>query len=363
MRRILIGVPLTVVVLIAVAVVVTSTHFWVKHPLPPATRTVNLSDVQRVPAAPSRYTTARQVPVLVYHEMDNGCVATAVLCTANDIESVSRTQFATEMAWMYAHGYHTVTLGQYLDWLHSGSTRLPHKPFLITVDNGIGNFLTGAQSILYHYRYTAVADLITGFANGAAGHCAQLYPATGELTHGINIQPGCPRLNYNWDLSWAQIKALSPQVYSFQMEAGTAGHYVQDYSKTCTAYDVCMMPRESAAHYEARVRTEISNGIRTLKAELGKRYSPRAWVVPYSDLGYPCHPNPGCAEGSSHNFDAPRDWLVNYAQSQFQAVFVQDYYRNNIKHERFRYEIHATYTLHQFVKSVRHYLHTGAWAR
>jgi hypothetical protein len=353
MRRIIVGIPLAVIMIVVSAVFVTSLHLG-SHPKSPAA--VVLSSVKRIPAQHLMYTTAKEVPVLVYHEMDNGCKATAVLCTPDDIESVSKRQFTAEMQWLSSNGYHTVTLVQYLAWLSNSSTRLPPKPFLITVDNGIGNFLTGAEPVLYHYRYTAAPFLITGFAAGAVGKCA-------PIMFGVNTQPGCPRVNYNWDLSWSQIKALSPAVYSFGMEAGTSGHYVQDYSATCTAFDACMEPGETGQQYETRVTTEMTQGIAKLTSELGKRYNSEAWVVPYSDLGYPCHPDPGCSEGSDKAFSDPHGWLMKYAQHHFKAVFVQDYYRNGIRHERFRYEVHATLTLTAFAAAIRHYLRIGAWDR
>ena len=43
---------------------------------------------------------AAGIPVLVYHEMDNGCAPSAPVCHAHDPESVSRTQFASQMAYL-----------------------------------------------------------------------------------------------------------------------------------------------------------------------------------------------------------------------------------------------------------------------
>src|ERR1035437_9375685 len=119
-----------------------------------------------------RYTTAAAIPVIVYHEMDNGCKASAVTCRSKDPESVSTAQFTGEMAWLVRAGYHSVTLSQYTAWLGNAKTTLPDKPVLITADNGIGNFLTGAQPVLARDGFTATAFLVTGFADGAEGACA-----------------------------------------------------------------------------------------------------------------------------------------------------------------------------------------------
>ena len=310
-----------------------------------------LARVTRVPATPLRMTAARQVPVLVYHEMDNDCAAAAPVCRSHDYESVSLAQFRAEMAWMYARGYHTVTLGQYLAWLADPRTLLPPHPFLITVDNGIADFLEGAQPVLYHYRYTATAFLVTGFADAAAaGKC----PA---VIRGVDVAPGCPgNSDHGWDATWSQLKALSPAVWSFGMEAGPSGHFQQDYAKDCYAFAACKLPGETTTAYEHRVLAEFDHGIAELTWKLGPRFDSRAWVVPYSDLGYPCRA--GCAYEHS---TGPHGWLVSFAAVNFRAVFVQDAYRNGISHERFRFEIHGLTTQRDFEAGIRQYLAAGAW--
>lgn len=314
-----------------------------------------LANVTRVTEGAVPMRTASQVPVLVYHEMDNDCAPSAATCAAShDYESVSTAQFTAEMAWMSREGYHTVTLRQYLAWLADKATPLPARPFLITVDNGITDFLQGAQPILYHYRYTAASFIVTGFADAASGHC-------GPRIGGVNVQPGCPGSSRDgdWDMSWAQLKALSPGVYSFGIEAGADGHYQQDYDRACFAFNACTLPGETTAAYTSRVRAEYSNGIAEAKRELGARFDGDAWVVPYSDLGYTCPGSGGCSAYES--YDGPPGWLVSYAATTYKAAFVQDPSRNGIRSERFRYEVHASTTLPQFEAAVGGYLARGSW--
>jgi hypothetical protein len=294
---------------------------------------------------------ASNVPVLVYHEMNNGCPASGATCPSHDYETVSTTQFTAEMTWMHANGYHTISLGQYLAWLGNKQTPLPDKPFLITVDNGVTDFLKDAQPILYRYRYTATAFIVTGFADAASGKC-------GPRINGVNVQPGCPVSSErgDWDMTWAQLKDLSPAVYSFGIEAGADGHYQEGYDAACYAFNACKLPGETDAAYVTRVQAEYTRGIAEAKAELGARFDPQAWVVPYSDLGYTC--SGGCT--AYENYDGPAGWLISYAASTYKAVFVQDASRNGIRNERFRYEIHNTTTLSEFTAAVGSY--TGYWA-
>jgi peptidoglycan/xylan/chitin deacetylase (PgdA/CDA1 family) len=314
----------------------------------------SLAGVARVADELVPLSIASEVPVLVYHEMDNGCPSSGATCPSHDYETVSTAQFTAEMAWMHSQGYHTVSLRQYLAWLADKETRLPSKPFLITVDNGITDFLAGAQPILYHYRYTATSFVVTGFADAAAGKC-------GPRIDGVDVQPGCPGSSEggDWDMTWAQLRALSPAVYSFGIEAGADGHYQQDYDTACYAFNACKLPSESDEAYTERVRVEYARGIAEAKSELGSRFDGDAWVVPYSDLGYTC--SGGCS--SFEGYDGPPGWLVSYAATTYHAAFVQDPPRNGIRNERFRYEVHNTTTLPQFEEAVRHYLALGSWDR
>jgi hypothetical protein len=318
----------------------------VAKPLP------SLADVRRVADPALRWTTAHSVPVLQYHEMNNGCLASASTCVAaTDYESVSSRQFGIEMGYLYTHGYHTVTLPLYLKWLANKNTKLPPKPFLITVDNGIWNFLSGATVALYHYRYTATAFLVSGFANGAASSCV-------DDVNGFDVQPGCPGANAGWDATWAQLRSLSPAVWGFGIEAGPAGHYEQTYAGArCYVYDACLMPDETFSAYKARVTADQDTGAADIAAHLGKRFDGDAWVVPYSDLGYGCE-RISCA---TENHTDPHSWLTRWAGNTYGAVFVQDTYRNGKRNERFRFEVHNTTTLRQFTKDIRYYTRHGDW--
>ena len=257
--------------------------------------------------------------------------AAAAACVAADPETVSTAQFTAEMAYLVRAGYHTVTMAQYIAWLGNGKTKLPARPILITADNGISSFLGGAQGILARDGFTATAALVTGFADAASGICA---PRTGAR----EVQPGCPEVNEFWDATWPQLRDLDPHVWSFILEAGLSGHYVQDYDSRCTVFDACMMPGETAAEYESRVAAELSAGMSALNRELPGRVDSQAWVVPYSDLGYrrcrqlDCTPQP---------YTGPRNWLAEYAKAHFRAVFVEDAYRNGTGHERFRFDVNG----------------------
>lgn len=301
-----------------------------------------------------KYERAKAVPVLVYHEMNNGCKASAPVCKAGDPETVSSTQFHNEMYYLFSSGFHTVTLQQYLTWLADGRTKLPSKPILITADNGIFSFLNGAQETLANFGFTAVAAIVTGFADAASGYCVQKIGR-------INVQPGCPGANRYWDATWNQLSGFSQQgVWSFMLEAGASGHYVQSYDAKCKMFDTCLLPGETAAQYQTRVRAELTGGESELAAKLGSRASPAAWVVPYSDLGYL-----RCAQSDCTPQDAtgPPGWLVNYAAAHYQVVFVEDANRNGVDHERFRFDIYGSDSEAVFQQTLQGFISAGAFDR
>lgn len=248
-------------------------------------------------------------------------------------------------------------MAQYIAWLGNGKTKLPVKPVLITADNGIGNFLQGAQPVLAEYGYTATAFLVTGFADGAEGACAPGYEVAGAV---YDVQPGCGKDNAGWDLAWPKLRALSAQVWEFALEAGLSGHYVQDYDSRCTVFDACMMPGETAAQYEARVAGELTSGMSALNRELPGRVTSGAWVVPYSDLGYKRCAQPDCTPQPS---TGPVNWLAEYAAAHFRAVFVEDAYRNGTGHERFRFDVNGQDTEAYFQKALAGFTRDGDFSR
>jgi Polysaccharide deacetylase len=281
------------------------------------------------------------IPVLSYHQLDNGCAKTDALCDpagspaaqalsrmsksqlagadglsgaapapGTDINSLSQTQFGAELAWLKAQGYHSVTAAQYLSWDTGKAVTLPSKPILITVDDGIENFYADGTSVLQKYGFTAVAFVVTQFADGAT---AGAQPYVG------------------WDATWKQLAALPRATWSFAFHAGAQGHSVTyPDNPGCTYAYPCQLPTETAAQYEARVSGEVGAG----RLELNQ-YLPvndNFWAVPWNAIGQPSQPVSGTD---------PPVWLAPWAANVFKVVFVQDPGRSDVSHERYRLEIHG----------------------
>jgi hypothetical protein len=281
------------------------------------------------------------VPVIVWHEMNNGCKPSDATCVASDPETVSSQQFGAELGWLHQQGYHTVTMSQYVAWTQDEQAPMPSKPVLLIADNGIGNFLLGAQPYLARYHDQMTAAIVTGFADGAAGRCPD-----------PEFQPGCPVDNRGWDLTWPQLKQLGPE-YNFILEAGASGHFVQAHG---TYFYPTKLAGESDRSYEQRVISEQSQGWQELVSELGGRVDTSAWVVPYSDLGYPRGDLPS---STPQPYNGPAGWLVSYAGAKYKAVFVEDAERNAVQHERFRLDVNGQDTLSYFATTLQSELRAG----
>lgn len=104
------------------------------------------------------------VPILMYHY---------IRIDANPHDrlgkglSVTPADFAAQMAWLYDHGAHTVTLGAIRDQV-AGRAALPANPVALTFDDGYTDFLTAALPVLQRYRFTATVFAISGFVRRPA---------------------------------------------------------------------------------------------------------------------------------------------------------------------------------------------------
>jgi hypothetical protein len=289
------------------------------------------------PAASAKVALPTSIPVLDWHELNNGCASTVPVCNASDPESVSTTQLKAELSYLKSQNDHTITPAQYMAWTKGAKTTLPANPILLVADNGIENFLAGAQPILKSDGFTMAVAVISGFADGAGGACSE--PA---------YESGCPADNEDggWDATWSQLAALSPSVYNFIIEAGTAGHFVQTYDPNCTAFYACMVPGETSNAYESRVTSDLNAGQAEIISRLGaSRFTTGLWVVPYSDDGYTACTETGC---TAQPYDGPTGWLTSWTAATFPVAFVEDAFRNGLQNERFRLDVQGWMTQSEF---------------
>jgi hypothetical protein len=271
-----------------------------------------------------------QIPVLTYHQLNNGCSATAAMCnrTGNADEILTTAQFYAELKSLHEQGYHTITASAYSRWAAHEAVLLPSKPILLTVDDGIDNFFTAATPVLRHFGYTMVAMIVSGFATGAQD----------------GQQPYA-----GFDASWTQLRQLDPSIWSFAFHAGPQGH-LDFTSQACTYYYPCQRSGETDAAYQARVQADIDTGVSQLESELPGADT-QMWAVPFNDLAQ--------AKDEQQSGTDPSTWLAGYAQQKFAVVFV-DGLRPSAN-EHYRYEVHGTDSLRSFTTQLNAALAAGSF--
>ena len=95
----------------------------------------------------------RAVPILMYH-----VVGTAPPDAPYPGLYVRRADFAGQIAWLRAHGYHAVSLRRVYDYWKHGYA-LPQKPVVLTFDDGYREDFTNVRPLLARRHWPAVLNL------------------------------------------------------------------------------------------------------------------------------------------------------------------------------------------------------------
>lgn len=109
------------------------------------------------------------VPILMYHSI------AALKNPAYDRWCVSPARFHEQLSVLADNGYAVMTTGDYVDQLDRGGT-LPKKVAVITFDDGLQDFLTGALPILDRFGFRATLYVVAGMV----GKTSRWLEALGE---------------------------------------------------------------------------------------------------------------------------------------------------------------------------------------
>ena len=329
MRWIIIGIPLSVVAALTAAYITVSTL----HPSPSSASDFGAVTSQVVPVPREYVHAVDDIPVLAWHQVIAGtatttaedviwdfnrdCAPTALVCNAagND-ETVSITQLTSELSYLKAAGYQSITAAQYDAWVAGKKIALPAKPVLLTVDDGTLNSYVGVTPVLRELGFNVVTFIVSQFASGAT---AGKQPYAG------------------WNATWSQLMALPAAQWSFAFHAGARGHNVTfPDNGSCTYFYPCQLPSETDAVYQQRVSSEVNAGRAVEESQLGARLNTEMWAVPWNDLAV--------EKNQPTSGTDPKAWLAKWAATQFPVIFIQDPHRNGKLNERYRLEVHGTWS-------------------
>jgi peptidoglycan/xylan/chitin deacetylase (PgdA/CDA1 family) len=115
-----------------------------------------------------------RVPILMYHYIRHNPDARDRLGFAL---SVTPPDFAAQMDWLAANGYHPITFRELNSFLR-GAGGLPSRPVVLTFDDGYEDFYTAALPVLIKHDFKAVAYVVSGFiGRGGYMNAAQIREA------------------------------------------------------------------------------------------------------------------------------------------------------------------------------------------
>jgi hypothetical protein len=276
-------------------------------------------------AAATESTTVSRIPVLLYH----GIVSPKD--TAEN--SVTLTAFQSQMSYLHAVGYQTISPLQYAEWYDGEHPALPPKPILITFDcNQTSALLT--QEVLEKYGFRPVMYVVSGFADHAYG---------------------------DYYMTWDGLRTLANEGWYMQFHAGPCGHaYVTIDSPFNCDYDFTFKFTEGpkighryysqtfgqpASVYHARVERDVAIGMEEISTAFRMPESQlyETFAVPWSDYGQPQTSN--------------IPWLGRYFAREFRVVFIQDNYPATAQarklHLRYRFEVDDPTTMKQFISALQ----------
>jgi peptidoglycan/xylan/chitin deacetylase (PgdA/CDA1 family) len=170
--------------------------------------------------------------------------------------SVTPENFALQMDWLYAHGYHAVNFNDVRAYF-AGQVPLPAKPVIITLDDGYRDLYTSAYPILMAHRFTAVAYIVTSFVDQqpyvTAGQVVEMDRAGIEIaSHTINHASLAGRASFASDM--VQL------VQSRQWLEHLVGHPVLDFAYPSGQFNAVAVAAVRSAGYYSAV-TEITSTV------------------------------------------------------------------------------------------------------
>ncbi|TME42264.1 MAG: polysaccharide deacetylase family protein [Chloroflexi bacterium] len=173
--------------------------------------------------------------------------------------SVSPEDFQAQMDWLYAHHYHPVNFNQARAYF-AGSTALPTRPIVITLDDGYQDLYTAAFPILKAHGFTAVAYIVSGFVD-RPGYVSRRQLLEMDRT-GIEI--ASHTVNHP-DLARSGLGSMTFEVVqSKRWLEETVGHPVLDFAYPSGKYNAQAIQAVSRAGYSTAVTTSVSSTMHSM---------------------------------------------------------------------------------------------------
>lgn len=102
------------------------------------------------------------IPILLYHSVAEN------VTPRFSKWAVTPQLFAAHMAYLHEHHYTPVTVTQLAQAMNDRRVCLPDRPLVLTFDDGLADFYTGALPFLKRYDFIATLYITTGFVGGVS---------------------------------------------------------------------------------------------------------------------------------------------------------------------------------------------------
>lgn len=184
------------------------------------------------------------LPIVMYH---------SVLKSADNRYEITPDLLESDLQYLTAHGYTTVTVQDLLDYVHNG-TSLPDRPVMLTFDDGHYNNYTYAYPLMKRYGCRMVLSPI--------GIQSEIYSQTGEANP-----------NYGY-VRWEDLREMA--------QSGVVE--IQNHSYNLHTYNASVhgsrpMAGETDEAYRTRLRTDLATAQTNLETHVG--VTPTAFVYPF----------------------------------------------------------------------------------
>ncbi len=189
------------------------------------------------------------VPILMYHRVD---VLRPTLPAITRRLTVAPDDFAAQMRWLRAHGYHTITQRRLFDALERGKP-LPAKPVLLTFDDGYRDVFGKAMPILARLHMRATAYVITARISGPDPSFLTWSRVRALERHGFDI--GSHTVHHLELTALPDASALSELTASRRVLERHLGHPVQWFAYPAGAFDAHAADLVREAGYVLAVTT------------------------------------------------------------------------------------------------------------
>jgi peptidoglycan/xylan/chitin deacetylase (PgdA/CDA1 family) len=246
-------------------------------------RPLSVPTVHSTPAELQRWRTLPAfrgaVPVLCYHGInDHG-----------DHYSVSQKQFTQQMDMLRRAGFESISIAQYVRFLHGDDSDMPDRPILITFDDGRLDSYQGADKVLAEFGFRATMFVIVGQVDDRSQfylHWNELRLMAQSSRWDIQEHAGVGHVNVRYDAAGH----IGP-AYAYERYLG--GGQVESFSE-----------------FRHRVRDDILWAKQTLSQQI-PGYSPWSFALPFGDFG----------QGGTNDPRIPK-FMNRFLGEQFPAVFL-----------------------------------------